>query len=167
MADLDELQKKQAEATKYAMRILEEKDPQRILEMAAEMQKKAAELEKMGRAIEAALTPDYGESKEVLVRLTPEQKDRITEQTGVGIEEVTLHDSKKRVWSQDFASGKVEPREVEKEAAKEAARLRAIAETKKNVEHIIKELEKLDVPELKETLDELKRDPTLGRHKKK
>jgi hypothetical protein len=167
MADLDEIKKKQADAARYAMRMTEEKDPKRLLEMAEEMQKRAAELGKMAKAMEAALTPDYGGGAEVQVKLTPEQKARVTEQTGAGIEVVTLRESKKRVWSQDFAAGKVEPREVEKEAAREGARLRTISETRKNVEKIIKELEKLDVPELKETIADLKRDPTLGVGKKK
>jgi hypothetical protein len=165
MADLDELKKKQADAAKYAMKMTQEKDPKRLLEMAEEMQKKAAELGKMARSFEA-LAPDYGGGKEVMVKLTPDQKERVTEQTGVGIETVTLHDSKKRVWSQDFAAGKVEAREVEKAAAQEGARLRSIVETRKGVEKVIKELEKLDVPELKETIDQLKRDPTLGAGKK-
>lgn len=163
MADLEQLQRKQAEATRFAMRIAEERHPQRVLEMAAEMQARAAELEKMGRALERALAPAEATSAAVRVRLTSEQKERVTEQTGVGLETVTLHDTEKRIWSRDLPLGKVDPREVEKEAAKEAARLKLVSETRRQVESIIQQLEALDVPELAETIAGLRRDPTLGR----
>jgi hypothetical protein len=166
MADLAELQGKQAEAAQYATRIGEEQDPQRVLEMAAEMQKKAAELEKMGRGIERALTPVETTGAAVEVALTSEQKERVTRQTGVGLESVTVHDSKRRMWSRDLPLGKVDPREIEKEAAKEAARLRLISETRRQVEGIVQQLEALNVPELAETIAELRRDPTLGRGRK-
>ncbi len=167
MADLAEIERKQAAMVKAAMKIAEEKDPEKILEMAAEVQKMGVELEKAARAFEAAMTPPESTGPEVVVKLTPEQKQRVTEQTGVGVEVVTLHDSKKRVWSHELSIGKVEPREIEKEAAKEAARLRLISDTKTAVEKIIKQLESYDVPELKPYIDELRKDPTLGRGKKK
>lgn len=166
MADLEQLQQKQAEAARYAMRIAEERDPQRVLEMAAEMQAKAAELEKMGLALERALSPAGTVSGAVRVELTSEQKERVTAQTGVGLETVTLHDTKKRLWSRDLPLGKVDPREIEKEAAKEAARLKLLAETRRQVESIIRQLEALAVPELAETIAGLRRDPTLGRGRK-
>ena len=165
MSDLASIQKKQAEAAKAAEKMVEEKDPQKILEMAAEMGKKAAELQKMALAFQAAMSPQEVTGKETQVKLTPDQKERVTQQTGVGLEEITLHDTKKRSWSRDFPLGKVEAREIEKEATKEAARLRLISDTRTEVEKIIKILEKLNVPELKETIEELRRDPTLGRGK--
>jgi hypothetical protein len=167
MADLADIERKQAEMVKAAMKITEEKDPEKILEMAAQVQKMGVALEKMARGLEAALSPPEAQGQEVVVRLTPDQKQRVTEQTGVGVEVVTLHDTKKRVWSHELSIGKVTPAEIEKEAAKEAGRLRLISETKTQVEKIIKQLEALNVPELKETLDELRKDPTLGRGKKK
>ena len=166
MADLEEIRQKQAEATRYAMRIAEERDPRRVLEMAAEMQEKAAELEKMGRALERALAPGETTLAAVQVALTGEQQERVTEQTGIGLQTVTLRDTSQRRWSRDLPLGKVDPREVEKEAAKEAARLRLVAETRRQVESIIQQLEALDVPELAETIAGLRRDPTLGRGKK-
>src|SRR5260221_4505555 len=167
MADLPDIERKQAEMVKAAQKIAEEKDPEKILAMAAEVQKLGVALEKMARGFEAALTPSDPQGPEVLVKLTPEQKQRITEQTGVGIEVVTLHDSSKRVWSHELSIGKVSSRDIEKEATKEAARLRLISETKTQVGKTLNRLEALNVPELKETIDELRRDPTLGRGKKK
>jgi hypothetical protein len=62
---------------------------------------------------------------------------------------------------------RVDPREIEKEAARQAIETMMIIETRKQVENIIKQLEAVNVPELKETIEELKRDPTLGRARKK
>jgi len=163
MADLAELQKRQAEAAQLAARMAQEQDPDRILAMAAEMQRRAAEIEKMGRALEAALTPAQPAGGSVEVTLTKDQKERVTVQTGVGLEKVTLRDSDGRVWSRDLAVGRAGPREVEKEAAKEAARLRLIADTRRQVEAIAAQLESLDVPEISSAIAELRRDPTLGR----
>jgi hypothetical protein len=164
---LEDIQKKQAEVTRAAMAIAEEKDPEKILEMAAKVQKQALELEKMCRALEAAMTPPDFQGKETTVKLTADQKQRITEQTGVGIEVVTVYDNRKKVWSRELPLGRVEPREIEKEALKEAARLKAISVTKTQVEGIIKQLKAVNVPELADFIAELERDPTMGRHKKK
>jgi hypothetical protein len=160
MADLDDLQRRQADAAKFAMKMVDEKDPQRLLEMAEQLQERCADLEKMARGIERAFTPPGGEGEEVRVVLTPEQKARVTESTGVGVDVVVLRDSKQRMWSKEMP--RIEPREIEKMAAKQAAESKLISETRTQVEKIIKELEKLNVPELAETIANLKKDPTLG-----
>ena len=164
MSDLGDLMKKQAEMAKLAMSMENEKDPERILEMTATLQQRGKELERMARAIEAFYTPKSPAGPETRVRLTPAQKERITEQTGVGLEEVILRDTPEMQWSKKMS--KVEPREIEKEAAKQAADARLVIETRTQVEKIIKLLEEQNVPELAETIAELKRDPTLGRGKK-
>jgi len=160
MADLAELQKKQAEAAKFAHSMASEKDPAQLKEMAEQLQAKCADLGRMARAIEAALTPAGGSGVETRVTLSPEQRKRIAEQTGAAIEVVTLRDTAERAYSKLMPA--VDPREIERMAAKEAAGSRLRAETRAQVEKIIKELEKLDVPELAETIAELRRNPTLG-----
>jgi hypothetical protein len=75
---------------------------------------------------------------------------------------VHLHDSRKRVWSSELPVGTVSPRDIEKEAAKEAAKLRRISETKSGVEKIVKQLKALNVPELADFIATLEKDPTLG-----
>jgi hypothetical protein len=164
MADLEELQRKQAEAAKFAMKMVDEKDTDRLKEMAEQLQQLCKELEKAARGIEAAFAPPAGGGEEVRVMLTPDQKARITEQTGVGVEMVMLRDSRQRMWSKEMA--RIEPREIEKMAAKQAAESRLRSETRAQVEKIIQQLEALDVPELAETIAGLKKDPTLGRAKK-
>jgi len=160
MADLADLQSKHADAARFAAGMAEEKDPQRLQQMAEQLQARCAELGRMARALEAAATPERAAGGEVRVVLTPEQRQRIAGQTGAGIEAVTLHDSPERPWSRQMSA--VEPRLVEAMAAREAAASRLRAETRAQVEKIVRELEKLDVPELAETIAQLRRDPTLG-----
>jgi hypothetical protein len=160
MSDLAELQRKQADAARFAESMAGEKDPKRLEEMAEQLQKKCAELGRMARAIEAAMTPAGGSGVETRVTLSSEQRKRITEQTGAAVEAVTLRDTAERRYSKLMPA--VDPREIELMAAKDAAASRLRAETRAQVEKIIRELEKLDVPELAETITRLRRDPTLG-----
>lgn len=160
MSDINELLKKQEDAVRFAMKMVDEKDPERLKEMAAQVLERTQALERMARGMEAALTPQGRSGGETTVILTDDQRARITEQTGVGMQTVTLNDEPQRVWGREMPT--TEPREIEKLAAKQAAASRLIIETRKQVEIIIKELEKVGVPELDETIRELKRDPTLG-----
>lgn len=155
MADIAELLKKQADAARFATAMAQEKDPQRLQEMTEQLQARCAELGRMAQALEAEFAP-APTGTETRVALTPEQRARVAEQTGVGVEVVTLRDTADRAWSRQMP--RVEPREIEAMAAKQAAASRLKAETRKQVEEIIRELEKLDVPELAETIAELRRD---------
>ena len=166
MADIEEIKRKQADTAKMAMQMVDEKDPERLKEMAEQIQARCKDLEKMVRGLAAAITPQEQTGQEVKVMLTPEQKARVTEQTGVGIESVTLYDTKKRMWSRDLPLGKIEPREIEKMAAQQAAQSRLVSETRQQVEKIIKQLKALNVPEIAEQIAELERDPTMGLAKK-
>jgi hypothetical protein len=155
MSGLGELQKKQAEAASFALRMAEEKDPERLKAMAEQLQASCAELGKMAKALEAALAPAGGSGAETRVLLTAEQRKRIADQTGVGVEVVTLRDTGERAWSKSMVG--VEPREIEAMAARQAAASRLKAETRTRMEKIIGELEKLEVPELAETISDLRR----------
>jgi HSP90 family molecular chaperone len=155
MADVAELLKKQADAARFATSMAEEKDPARLQEMAEQLQARCAELGRMAQALEAEFAP-AATGVETRVALTPEQRARVAEQTGVGIEVVTLRDTADRAWSRQMP--RIEPREIEAMAAKQAAASRLKAETRKQVEQIITELEKLDVPELAPTIAELRRE---------
>ena len=165
MASLDELQKKQADTAKLAKKMLDEKDnPDALIEMAAKIGEKTQELLKMAKGIEAALGPKENQGPEVRVQLTPDQKKRIAESTGVGVEVVVLHDTAKKPWSKEMP--KVEPHIIERLAAQQAAESKLVSETRKEVEKVIKQLKALNVPEIADAIAELERDPTLGRGKK-
>jgi hypothetical protein len=165
MSDMDDLERKQGDAAKLAMKMVDEKDPERLKEMAEQILEKTKELEKMARGMEAFYTPKGPSGEETYVVLTPEQRERIVETTGVGIEVVTLRDTPDVQWKKEMP--KIEPRVIEKMAAKQAAESKLVSETRKAVEDVIQQLEKLNVPELQETIENLKRDPTLGRGKSK
>jgi len=156
MGDLAILQEKQAEAARFATEMADEKDPQRLQQMAERLQARCAELGRMAKALEAAVLPAGAPGTETRVALTAEQRKRIAEQTGAAVETVTLQDTADRAWSKEMP--KVEPREVEAMAARQAAASRLRAETRAQAEKIIRELEKLDVPELAETIAELRRE---------
>src|SRR5437763_13978820 len=85
MADLAELQKKQADAASFAMRMVEEKDPELLKQMAERVRESCVELANMAKALEAAMTPAGASGPETRVALTPEQRKRVAEQTGVGV----------------------------------------------------------------------------------
>src|SRR5467141_2837846 len=106
MADLAELQSKHADAARFVAGMAEEKDPQRLQQMAEQLQRRCVELGRMARALEAAATPERAAGGEARVVLTAEQRQRIAEQTGAGIETVTLQDSPERAWSRQWPPGK-------------------------------------------------------------
>jgi hypothetical protein len=155
MADLAELLKKQADAARFAAGMAEERDPRRLQEMAEQLQARCAELARMGRDLEAQFTP-ASTGTETRVALTPDQRARVAEQTGIGIEVVTLRDTADRAWSREMP--RVQPRDVEAMAARQAAASRLQSETRKQVEQIVRELEKLEIPELAETIAGLRRE---------
>ncbi len=162
---LEDLQKKQAEAAQFAMKMVKEKDPKVLQEMAEALQAKCAGLLNLAKGLAAAWPQAAETGPETVVKLTPAQRERIVEQTKVGLESVTLRDTQKMQWSKKM--GSITPREVEAAAAKEAAQLRLISETRTQVEKIVKELKKLNVPELADAIAEMERDPTLGLSQKK
>ncbi len=162
---LEDLQKKQAEAAQFAMKMVKEKDPKVLQEMAEALQAKCAGLLNIAKSLAASWPQAAETGPETVVKLTPAQRERIVEQTKVGLESVTLRDTQKMQWSKKM--GSITPREVEAAAAKEAAQLRLISETRTQVEKIVKELKKLNVPELADAIAEMERDPTLGLSKKR
>src|SRR5689334_7673709 len=110
MADVAELLKKQADAARLAISMAEEKEPQRLQEMAEQLRDRCAGLARMAQALEEEFaSPATG--PETRVALTAEQRARVVEQTGVGIEVVTLRDTADRAWSRQMP--RVEPREIE------------------------------------------------------
>ena len=89
---LEMLEIKQKEMTKTAMEMLGEKDGTKIFEMSKNLRKMGEELEQMAKAFETealaeAATPAAGF---VTVQLTPEQTERIQEETGVEMKVVDI-----------------------------------------------------------------------------
>jgi hypothetical protein len=154
MADLAALLDAQAGAARIAAEMAAEKEPERLAALTARLQARCAEVSEMAKALEAELTPKEA-GPETRVVLTAAQRQRIADQTGVGIETVTLRDAPGRAWSRMMP--RVEPREIEAAAARQAAQARLRAETRKQVEQIVRELEKIESPELAEAIANLRR----------
>jgi hypothetical protein len=166
MSDIEDLQKKQAALAREAMKMVEEKDGEKIVEMAAAFALKAAEFEKSAINLSKSIEEQSGTSGPgTTVVLTREQRARIEEATGVGMETVTVHDNKARRFSKEMT--KVERREIEKEAMNQAAQIALEIKTRDAVQKVLKELRALERPELKEYIDTLTKDPLLPMRKKK
>jgi hypothetical protein len=130
------------------------------MRLAEQIQQKAKELEKMARSMASAALPkgrppDKGE---VRVILTPEQRKRVAEASGVGIDAVVV-DKDVAVFNARMMS--MQKHLIERIALQQAGDESARIERKKACEKLAKKLEQSDpiTPELQEMIDQLKRDP--------
>jgi hypothetical protein len=158
MSDLDDLQRKQADLARSAAKMANEKDPDALLKLAESIQERAAGLERMAKNIAAAATPGAGNTgPSTTVVLTRDQRERIAEATGIGLETVTVHDTRELKFSKDMS--KIRPGAIEKLATLQAGQMKLEVEVKAAVEKLLKKLRSYERPELQETIDELARDP--------
>jgi hypothetical protein len=158
MSDLDELQRKQGDLAKSAQKMVDEKDPKALLEMAEAIKERAAGLERMAKSIAAGATPDAGKlGPATTVVLTKDQRARIAESTGIGLETVEVHDTKELKFSRDMNN--IKPAEIEKIATMQAGQMKLEVAVKAAVEKLLKQLRSYDRPELQETIDQLSKDP--------
>jgi hypothetical protein len=167
MSDLDELVKKQNEFAAAAEKMASETDPKVLEQMTAALTERAAAIGRMAKNIAAANTPESESTGlATTVQLTKEQRQRITEKTGIGIESIVVHDTRERKYSKEM--DKVSPREIEKIATQQAAEMKLEVEAKAAVETLLKQLRSYERPELEEIIEKLARDPliVIGRGKK-
>jgi hypothetical protein len=99
-----------------------------------------------------------GDKGEVRVVLTPDQRERVTKATGVGMDTLVVD---KNVVAFNARMGTMQKYLIERLALRQAAETAARIEKKKAVEKIIKKLEAIEEPskELQEMIDQLKDDP--------
>src|SRR5437763_17059735 len=112
--------------------------------MAERLRESCVERANMAKALEAAMTPAGAAGPETRVALTPEQSKRVAEQTGVGVEVVTVRDTVARPWPQQMAS--VEPRGIEAPAARPGAAPRLTRETRERAGPGVRARERRGVP---------------------
>src|SRR5205823_12795613 len=103
MADLAELQKKQADAASFAMRMVEEKDPELLKQMAERLRESCVELANMAKALEAAMTPAGASGPETRGALAPGRREGVAGQSGVGADVRALRESRARPWAKQEA----------------------------------------------------------------
>jgi hypothetical protein len=139
-----------------------ETDPERLTAIAEKVSAEAKALEALGKQYQAEEQRRVGRRGFVEVVLTPEQRRRIQDQTGVLLETVVLPDES---GAQSQAMPMSDPRIIEQLALHEAGRRKLAAEadaiTRREVARVIAELEAQNNAALNEELEKLKRDPNF------
>jgi hypothetical protein len=160
MADLEELEKKQRDLKPLIDKLAKEKDPAELQRLAAKLQERVKELEKSAMNLAAAAAPlgPRNDSGETRVTLTPDQRARIAEQTGVGMETLVM-DRDAAAWARAMPTA--EKRIIELQALKQASVSVMKREKQKAVDKLIKELKKIEdpTPEVQEIIAQLEKDP--------
>ena len=90
-ATLDDLLRRQQAMTALAATLVDDQDPEHVLQVAAQLQGMASEIEALAKDL-AARTPVATPPAYVEVVLTEDQRQRIEAQTGVRLETVKLPD---------------------------------------------------------------------------
>jgi hypothetical protein len=157
MSTMDEVISKQERATKAAIALSKKTDPEELRAGAEKLKEMTDDLEKACKRLQAEFAGGTGHEERVV--LTPDQRERLAESTGVPMDMLVVQDRDgsfgRRMPTTDRAT-------IERMAALQAA---AITEKKAKtaaVEKLIKQLEKLEVPELQPIIDSIRKDPTLA-----
>ena len=165
MADtkLDDLLAKQKAMSDLAESLAGETNVERIQSVAVELARRGEELEQMARAVEASTRGEAPRGYTEVV-LTPAQRDRIREKTGVSLESIRIPDAA-------GVSARVmpltDPRIIETQAVREAESIRAgreaDAQMRAQLAEVIGAIEAVGNPALSEQLEKMKADPnSLG-----
>jgi hypothetical protein len=160
MADLDDIAKKQKQAAELGKKLAREKDVDEIKRLSKEIKEKAKELEAAAQNMAEAATPKGGKNVggEVRVVLTPDQRKRIVEQTGVGMDTLVITEEAAQ-WMARMPG--MQKRYVEQMALRKAAESVMREEKDKAIQKLIKKLEAIPepVPEIEQMIAQLKKDP--------
>lgn len=164
MASMEEIEAKQKKMVALGMEMTEVKDdPDKLLEMTKKLQEMGKDLEKACKAF-AASFGTLPEGEEVRVELTQDQRARIAEKTGVPMELLTVRD---RDGTFKASMPKRQREEIERIASLHVTN-KAVSKTRaKAFDKLVKTLEDLNEPTLQETIELIKKDPSLEELKQK
>lgn len=164
MASMEEIEAKQKKMVALGLQMTEIKDdPDKLAEMTKKMQELGKDLEKACKSL-AASFGTLPEGEEVRIELTKDQRARIAEATGVPMEILTVRD---RDGTFKSSMPKRQLQEIERIAALHVTG-KAISKTRaKATDKLVKSLEDLNEPTLEETIDLIKKDPSLEELKQK
>lgn len=161
MADitLDDLFARQKEMSDLAESLAGETNVERIQSVAVELARRGEELEQMARALEAQTEGQTPRGYTEVV-LTPAQRERIHEKTGVTLESIRIVDTA-------GVSARVmpltDPRVIEAQALREAESVRAGREAdgqmRAQLDEAVAAIEAVGNPALTEQLERMKADP--------
>jgi hypothetical protein len=159
---MDDLMRKQAAMLELMQRLPGERDAEKVTQMSRQLQADARELETMAREFErqelAKAGPPPRGSLEVV--LTDAQQKRVYDETGVRMKTLVVRDES-GVLSKSMPF--TDPKRIELMAIAEARRQKVTtegdAQMRAEVQNLVAEIEAQGTGEVKQMLDELKRDP--------
>jgi hypothetical protein len=159
---MDELLRKQQEMVKKAESLISERDVDKIQQVTSELERDGKELEQLALAFEkqelAKAGPPPRGSLEVM--LTPDQRKRVLDLTGVDLPSVVIQDE---MGVLSKAMPHTDPRDIELMAIQEARRLKAMRDAdgkmRADVDRAILDIEEQGTAETRELLAKLKADP--------
>ncbi len=159
---IDDLMKKQQTMLDIMLRMPEERDSERITEMARQLEREAKELEALAKEFEtqelAKAGPPPRGSLEIV--LTAAQRKRVLDETGVKMETLTVRDES-GVLSKSMPF--TDPKRIELMALAEARRRKMTTEgdaaMRAEVQNLLAEIEGQGTGEVRQMLEELKQDP--------
>ena len=157
MASLEDIERKQKSIQPLLEQIAQETDADRIQELAKQIAQMAQELGQMAAGLEKAYAQAKGDG-ETRVLLTKDQRERVSQATGVALDAVVLPGAD--IW--DPQMPKMSPATIERLAMASVADRKLKEEKRKAVQSILKQLEAAvgddPAPETKAAIEQFKRD---------
>ena len=166
MASLEDIERKQKDLYPLIEK-LQNAEGEEAVKIAKQLEAKAREIEAAATALAKAATPEgpRNVSGETTVALTSDQKERVVEKTGVGLQAVILRGPPEE-WERKLP--KMPKQDIEKIAYAQAAEQKMRMAKDKAVGDLLKELKSIPdpVPELKEAIDVLEKEGPEGLEKR-
>jgi hypothetical protein len=161
MANADEILAQQQRLAKSAAELANyTDDPKKLMEKAAELTKGAEALEKSALRFQQEMSKSGG--KEEVVVLTPDQRARLAESTGVAMETLVVRDAD---GSFARAMPATQKATIERMAALQAGQLATKKGRTKALEDLVKQLKALDADGLDPVIKAIEEDPSLEKLK--
>lgn len=155
---LEEIEAKQKKMARMAQELGDLKDdPKALLEKAAQLTVMAKELQKSALKFAGEFGNQSGGKEEVVV-LTPDQRQRVAETTGVAMETLVVFDTDGK-----FAKAMPSTQKmiIERMANQQATVIATKKAKREAVDKMVKQLKKLDAPGLDEIIAAIEADPSL------
>jgi hypothetical protein len=155
---MEDVLAKQKKAAKAAADLTKLKDdPKALLEQVAKVADQISDLAASANRLAASFAASGGTEERVL--LTPDQRKRIEEATGVAMDMLVVQDA-----DGSFASAMrtAKKPEIERLAAQQATVIATKIAREEAIEKLVKHLRTLDAPGVDEIIAAIRKDPTLA-----
>ena len=155
---IEEIEAKQKKIAKAAMdlgKLVD--DPKALLEKAAQIGKDAKELETAANRLSEEVDARTGGKEETVV-LTPDQRERVAQTTGVAMETLVVRD---RDGSFARAMPSTQKMIIERMANQQATVIAVKKARRDALDKLVKQLRKLDAPGMEDIIKAIEDDPSL------